>query len=162
MFARRNERERPVRRSRGKWWSNRSVREVESPFHDCHSARWVTKNEFFRSCEIRISIVKRNIKGFKCLTVRLETFWDFSRLLEICRSFWDFWGLFNQIYYCDILGHCDAWCQCDKRSHFDQTLNSPKNNFQTCRTVRDTLSRSKIRRIEVNALFWRILQLEKM
>ena len=30
------------------------------------------------------------------------------------------------------------------RSHLNQTLNSPKNNnFQTCRSVRDTLSRSE-------------------
>ena len=72
----------------------------------------------------RLSVIDREIKYFLWL---FETFWDFLSLFRIS---WDF-----------LNGdHCDVRCHCDIRSHFDQTLNSPNKNFQTFRTVRETLT----------------------
>ena len=61
------------------------------------------------------------------MTVRFGTFWGFLRFLRLL-------ALFET--YKDIKSHCDV------KSHFEQRYKIPKN-FQTCMTVRDTLTVKK-------------------
>ena len=109
-------------------------------------------------------ILKTRLKtGFECMTVRF--FCDFSRHFETFRDFTNSMKNYEQDKYLDAFGDFTRllrllgffwtfWTENSKvtlkvtvtlvlSSHFDQTLNNPNKNFQTCRTVRDTLSRSK-------------------
>ena len=74
------------------------------------------------------------------MTVRFGTFWGFLRFLRLLALFETFCDCLILLVlfetYKDIKSHCDVI------SHFEQRYKIPKN-FQTCRTVRDTLTVKK-------------------
>ena len=83
--------------------------------------------------EMKSTRLSETFSDFQRLSETFETFSDFQRLSE---TFIDFQGIH------EVLDAKDEYLMLSVK-YLNKGRNN-KNNFQTCRTVRDTLSRSKI------------------